>query len=273
MKDILANRVRLPSRTKAQMLALSVRENGILWTSLMGVYYLASALADRSFASASNLRLQRGLPGMNSPAMNRIIWNNWDWSGKGEEWTPSTEWKQSVIARLLQPNIAQGATVVEIGPGGGRWTGELLRRASKLIGIDISEACVAECCKRFADAGNAEFWVGSGSDLKGVATASIDAIWSFDVFVHINRSQFKSYAEEFARVLRPGGSGIIQHGAIGGEKGGWRSDMTAEDARTFLRSAGLEVIEQVDSWSDSGVEFKAGLYDDVVTVFRKTKGS
>jgi ubiquinone/menaquinone biosynthesis C-methylase UbiE len=269
MKDIVANRSRLPFRTKLHMLALSVGENGVLWTFLMGVYYFASALSERSFASASDLRVRRGIPGMNSPAMNRVIWDNWDWSAKGEEWTTSTEWKQSVVDRFLEPNIAQGAATVEIGPGGGRWTGELQERASRLIGIDISEACVAECRRRFSDAENVEFWVGNGSDLEGVPTASIDAIWSFDVFVHINRSQFKPYAEEFARVLRPGGIGIIHHGAVGGEKGGWRSDLTADDVRTILRSAGLEVIEQIGSWSDSGGEFKAGLYDDLVTVFRR----
>jgi ubiquinone/menaquinone biosynthesis C-methylase UbiE len=269
MKDIVANRSRLPFRTKLRILTISVEENGFVWTFLMGIYYVASALAERSFASASNLRLRRGFPGMNSPAMNRVIWDNWDWSAKGEEWTTSAEWKQSVVVKFLEPNISKGAAIVEIGPGGGRWTGELQERASKLIGVDISEASVAECRRRFSDAENTEFWVGTGSDLEGISTASTDAIWSFDVFVHINRPQFKSYAKEFARVLRPGGIGIIQHGAVGGEKGGWRSDLTADDVRTILRSAGLEVVEQIGSWADSGEEFKAGLYDDLVTVFRR----
>jgi ubiquinone/menaquinone biosynthesis C-methylase UbiE len=269
MKDIVSNRRKIAFPTKVHMLALSVGQNGFLWTFLMGVYYAASAIAERAFAGASNLRTSRGIPGMNSPAMNKIIWENWDWSDKGEEWTTSREWKDSVIKRFLKPNIANGAVVVEIGPGGGRWTGELQRRASRLIGIDISKTCVAECRRRFAGVGNAEFWVGNGSNLEGVSSASVDAIWSFDVFVHINRPQFESYAEEFARVLRPGGVGIIQHGAVGGQKGGWRSNLTENDVDSILHSVGLKVVEKIGTWLDTGCEFKAGLYDDLVTVFRK----
>jgi ubiquinone/menaquinone biosynthesis C-methylase UbiE len=271
MKDIIENRFRIAPSTKARLLAKSVKENGLLWTTLIGLYYTASAVAEKSFSLADRIRRKHGLPGMNSPAMNKVIWENWNWTGEGEEWTHSAEWKKSVIEKLLKPNVAEGAVVVELGPGGGRWTGDLQSRAKKLIGIDISEACVRECQKRFAGCGNVEFWVGSGSDLNGVETASIDAVWSFDVFVHINKPEFRAYVDEFARVLKPGGSGVIQHGAFGGATGGWRSDVTKEDVRNFLTSAGLEVADQIQSWRDSGSEFKAGLYGDVVTIFRKPK--
>ena len=52
-----------------------------------------------------------------------------------------------------------------------------------------------------------DFRLGNGSDLAGVASGSIDAVWSFDVFVHVNRAEFKAYAAEIARVLRQGGEG------------------------------------------------------------------
>jgi cyclopropane fatty-acyl-phospholipid synthase-like methyltransferase len=145
----------------------------------------------------------------------------------------------------------------------------LQRRAKMVTGIDISEACVRECKQRFAGCNNVEFRVGSGADLEGVATGGVDAIWSFDVFVHINKPQFAAYCREFARVLRPGGTGVIHHGAIGGEKGGWRSNVANADVQEFLRSAGLDVKAQISSWKDSGQEFQAGLYDDTVTVFQK----
>ena len=99
--------------------------------------------------------------------MNKLIWENWDWGAKGEEWTLSTAWKLSVIDRLLRPNIDLESVVVEIGPGGGRWTEELVSRAKSLVGIDVSEACVRECRTRFGHDRNAELRVGSGSDLNG----------------------------------------------------------------------------------------------------------
>jgi SAM-dependent methyltransferase len=269
MKDIVENRSRLDSSTKARVLAMSVKENGLLWTGLIGLYYIASALAEVAFAKAAKLRAHRNLPGMNSIAINKVIWENWDWSATGEEWSPSPEWKRSVIDVLMNPNIAPGSIVVEIGPGGGRWTGELQTRAAMLTGIDISEACVRACRRRFAEFDNVEFRLGSGMDLDGVEKGSVDAIWSFDVFVHVNRPQFQAYAAEFARVLKPGGVGIIQHGRVGGAHGGWRSDVTAISVQDCLRSAGLDVSAQISSWWHSGREFKAGLYDDAVTIFKK----
>ena len=75
---------------------------------------------------------------------------------------------------------------------------------------------MAECRKRFAAMSNAEFAVGSGCDLKMISSTSIDGIWSFDVFVHINSDEFRSYIREFQRVLRDGGVVVIHHGSVGG---------------------------------------------------------
>jgi ubiquinone/menaquinone biosynthesis C-methylase UbiE len=269
MKDIIENRFRLDASAKARLIGMAVKENGLLWTGLIGLYYAASAIGEKAFAAAARRREKRGLPGMNSRAMNRFIWDNWDWSAQGEEWSPSPEWKQSVIETLLKPNIPENSVIVEIGPGGGRWTRELQLRAKKLIGIDISETCVRECEKRFAHCDNVEFRVGSGSDLGGVDSGSADAIWSFDVFVHINKPEFTQYSLEFARVLKSGGVGVIHHGSVAGAKGGWRSNVTTADVREYLTAAGLEVKGQIGSWQYRGQEFEAGLYDDVVTVFEK----
>ena len=89
MKDIIENRVRLKGSTKARLLAMSLKENGLLWTGLIGIYYTASAVGEKAFSIAARRRTKLGLPGMNSVAINRLIWEKWDWSGQGEEWSPS----------------------------------------------------------------------------------------------------------------------------------------------------------------------------------------
>jgi SAM-dependent methyltransferase len=269
MKDIVENRSHISLATKLKLMWMAIRENGLIWTSQMGLYYLGSGLANSAYTAAAKRRESKSLPGMNSPQMNKLIWDKWDWQAKGEEWTISPEWKTSVIKTFLRPNVPENSSVVEIGPGGGRWTEELINRCKSVLAIDISEACVIECRERFSSASNAEFMVGSGSDLKQVADQSVDGVWSFDVFVHINKPQFESYAKEFARVLRSGGRGVIQHGSVGGKNGGWRSDVTDTDVATFLQRAGLKVEEQIAVWHDNGTEFQAGLYDDVVTTFSK----
>lgn len=270
MKDIVENRQRLSLGQKAEMAKLALQENGFLWTALLGTYYAFSGVADKAFGAMARRRIEKNLPGLNSAAMNRLIWNRWDWSAAGEEWTPSEEWKQSVLACVLRPNIDVAGTVVEIGPGGGRWTEELQRRAAKVIGLDISQACVDTCRERFKGCDNVEFHVSSGTDLAGVDDDSVDSVWSFDVFVHINEKELRAYAAEFARVLKVGGGGVLHHGTAGGATGGWRSDVTGEKMREILTESGLEVVDQYRNWTDpDGTEHQAGLYDDAITVFRK----
>lgn len=254
---------------KAKLAAEVIRQNGVLWTGCLGGYYLASVIADRAFAAMDRLRKRKNLPGLNSASLNKLIWEAWDWQAQGEEWTPSPEWKQSVIDCILKRYMPEGGALLEIGPGGGRWTEELRRIGAELTAVDISEACLRACRERFADADNIQFILTPGNELPGVADGSIDAIWSFDVFVHINRSEVEAYANEFARVLRHGGVGVLHHGTTGGATGGWRSNMTAESMTEVLESAGLEVIDQFTSWTNGEHQHQAGLYQDAITVLRK----
>jgi cyclopropane fatty-acyl-phospholipid synthase-like methyltransferase len=158
---------------------------------------------------------------------------------------------------------------VEIGPGAGRWTEFLVTKTGSLIGVDISQVCVDECRKRFAKFPNARFEIGNGRDIASVATNSVDGIWSFDVFVHINSEEFSSYAAEFARVLHPGGIVVIHHGSTGGSVRGNRSNVTTAQVYEFMSNNGLEVQEQVQTWRDGGREYPAGLYGDTITIARK----
>ena len=269
MKDIVENRSRLGFSTKLKVLSLALRENGFIWTIQMGLYYLTSGFADAIYHAATRRRISKGLAGLNSVQINKVIWNNWDWRSGGKEWSISPEWEKSVIENFLRPNVPQGSSTVEVGPGGGRWTGELIARCESLKAVDISEACILLCRERFKQHSNAEFLVGSGSDLCAIPSQSVDAVWSFDVFVHVNKEEFKNYAAEFFRILRPLGRGVIHHGSIGGKNGGWRSDATTANVAEFLTGAGLKIERHISEWQDDGKLFQAGLYDDVVTIFTK----
>lgn len=269
MKDLVENRSRLSFAQKLRLGKEVVRQNGILWTIYLGFYYVSSALAERSFAALDARRKKHNLPGLNSASLNKLIWESWDWDAAGEEWTPSPEWKQSVLDTILRKNIPQDSAIVEIGPGGGRWTETLLELGSKVVAVDISEECLRVCRDRFADHDNISFVLTPGDELPGIENNSIDAIWSFDVFVHINRQEVSNYAREMFRVLRKGGTGVLHHGTVGGQTGGWRSNMTAEAFIEELESAGFSIVDQFSEWTDEGREFQAGLYQDAITIFRK----
>ena len=269
MKDSVPNRRRIPFAAKLRLAAMALKESGPAWFVLFGTYYLASWIAERAFVAMENLRRVRGVPGLNSASLNKAIWEAWDWRGGGSEFG-SDAWNKSVIRCLLEPYLPAGGATLEIGPGSGRWTEALIDRSGTFVGVDISEACVKVCSERFAGRKNASFILGSGRDLLGIERETIDALWSFDVFVHVNRSEVEGYAAEFARVLRPGGRGAIHHGAVGGGAGGWRSDLTQEVLLALLRANGLQMVTSFAEWQDGDARQHLD-FQDAFTVFEKPR--
>jgi len=127
--------------------------------------------------------------------------------------------------------------VLEIGPGAGRWTEYLIPLSDKLHLVDLSQACLDECKGRFGDDPRVEFHINNGSDLACIVDASIDRIWSFDCFVHIDSPDVKKYVQECARVLAGGGIAIIHHGATG-KLNGWRSRLTRDQMLDLFGAPG-----------------------------------
>jgi len=276
-KDIINNRSNIPFGKKVWLLITSLKENGIFWTGLLAVYYLLSgigntsiALADAIFVKLQKIKQEKGLPGTSSLVANKNIWESWNWNtAGGEEWTLSIEWKESLIKNVLRKYIPAEGHILEIGSGAGRWTEVLVEMALQFTGVDISESCIRICKDKFGDKPGRHFFVGNGKDLSGVETDSIDALWSFDVFVHINKREVASYVQEFNRVMRQGSVGVVHHGITGGLDGGWRSDLTAADFHRFLEKEGFTVLDHFETWNDMDTVYPVGLYHDELTIFQK----
>jgi GT2 family glycosyltransferase/ubiquinone/menaquinone biosynthesis C-methylase UbiE len=186
----------------------------------------------------------------NTVANNLKRWSNWDWSRYGEEWSNNEVWKMSLVNDVLYRYMPKSGTILEIGPGGGRWTEYLLPRASRLILVDVTEGCIEICRKRFKDQDNIEYHVNDGKDLSFLPDSCIDAIWSWDVFVHIRSSDVEKYIQQFSRVLKNGGSAVIHHSKNGISRTGWRSDMTDKKMIEFCEYCGLHVDRQFEQWQD-----------------------
>jgi len=246
--------------------------NGLLWTCYFAAHHILKNAAKVICERMKKLETSHKLPGENTISRNYIAWQNWDWSEKGEEWTPSLQWKQSLIDEVLLRYIERGKTVLEIGPGAGRWTAPLQKTAKHLIVVDLSDKCIELCRMRFADCDNIEFFVNNGNNLSFLTDESIDFVWSFDVFVHINAWDTEKYLGEFARILRKEGLAVIHHPKGGqiteSEDNGWRSNTTSELFCGMIEKHGLTLVSQFDSWGDHN-QFDVKHFNDIITVFRK----
>lgn len=263
-------------RQKIDTLRYNIGQNGLHWTAYFVFFRFTEwrlkrlgRLQTQTAQRMAKLELAGKLPGLNTVRRNYHIWEELtDWEHKGEVWTESEEWKQALIDDVLMKEIEHGKTVLEIGPGGGRWTEALQKISSHLILIDLSARCIEICKERFAAFNNLEYHVTQGTDISFIPSDSVDFIWSFDVFVHISPQDTEQYVQQFSRILRKGGRGIIHHAREGGLHGGWRSRMTDKLMAEFAQKNGMKIIRQFDSWGPDG-KFQITFHHDVITIFEK----
>jgi SAM-dependent methyltransferase len=124
----------------------------------------------------------------------------------GDRWgDPETcEAYLEVRHRYLQPYLQPEQVIVEIGSGGGRWTQYLLPFATRLKVVELNPESFDHLRRRFSDQiEKLEFVVTTGSEMGGVPTGSIDLVFTFDVFVHLEPEVIGGYLTEIAGA--PGG--------------------------------------------------------------------
>jgi SAM-dependent methyltransferase len=260
-------------------LARRVRRFGPRYVAAEAGLRAARRLGERMEDAMLQIEGERGVYGPahrawrdNSADENRERWNRWDWSRLGEEWTASEEWKQALVDEVLLPTIPAGGTVVEIGPGGGRWSVILQPRSDRLVLVDVAQRPLDLVRERLGGAANVDYVLTAGSAIPGVADASVDAVWSFDVFVHIAPPDQARYLAEIGRVLRPGGVAAIHH-ADGRNRGlfpsrrGGRAPMTAALFATMARERGLAVERVIRTFGDGPHSLDA--FGDAITVLRR----
>lgn len=214
------------------------------------------------------LEVKYDLPGSNSVLENELKWNHYSWERGENEWSSSEQWKNSVIEHVMLENIPPDHVVLEIGPGFGRWTRKLIEISRHLIVVDVTEKCIAHCKNLFAEKKNVEFHVNDGRSLEVAADGSVDFIWSYDVFVHIEPPDIEHYLGEFRRILKDDGLAIIHHGVVGKTDLGWRSSLTLQVFSDLLEKSEFTLLKQFDSWGENNESRVAS--SDMISIFKKS---
>lgn len=163
--------------------------------------------------------------------------------------------------RYVLPYIDPAQNAVEIGPGGGRWTRYLVGFKT-LYAVDRYEELLAELRGNFARHRNLIFVKNEGTDFPGVPAHSIDYLFSFGTFVHLEFDTIEAYLRNIRRIMNPGANIVIQY-----------SDMTkimaqlnpspscSQNApakmREAVRATGYRILEEdtTSLWHSSVIRF------------------
>ena len=114
--------------------------------------------------------------------------------------------------RFIVPYLVPGGTVLEIGAGGGRWT-QYFRCAGQLIIVEFNPESFDYLRRRFPELRFKPYQT-RGYEMAGVPNASVDLVFTFDVFVHLEPEGIQAYLIEIERVLKPGGVAVVHYGDI-----------------------------------------------------------
>jgi SAM-dependent methyltransferase len=204
-------------------------------------------------------RASRSLRGRVSTAA-RALMQGGD-SVYGLEWGDPETLPPLVYVRdhYLLPYIDPSKTVLEIGPGGGRWT-RYMMGAGTLYAVDYHQELLNEL-HRHVRGSNLHPILNNGNDFPGIPDASIDFGFSFGTFVHLDVDIIERYLANLKRVLAPGATVVIQYSdktkPLGKENKEF-SENSPEAMRAFVTAAGYEVQEEDTGslWHSAIIRFR-----------------
>ena len=186
----------------------------------------------------------------------------------GEEWGPDQE-AQAHVEEFLLPYVGSGARVLELGPGGGKYTRHLAQKFPDLVLADVSQEMLDRALRVCNP--KPRTVLTNGVDLLPLTDASFEAVFSFDVLIHVDPEELIRYLAEFNRILKPDGVLVMttglpssvygqlamfrqirdHSGLIGKRWGGKLFPMDPVRLRTYAELSGFEVVRIQESWEHS----------------------
>jgi SAM-dependent methyltransferase len=157
---------------------------------------------------------------------------------------------RALLRQLLEPTLASGGTLLDVGAGTGA-TGAWLAEFGTLVAVDFEHEALAMAAQRHPT----QLPVAADACALPIADASVDAVLCVTVLCHQSIESPTAAVREFARVVRPGG--IVCLWEPGVRRLRRAHDRVTHTGRRFSRldlsrcasDAGLEVLRSTGAHS------------------------
>lgn len=110
----------------------------------------------------------------------------------------------------LIPHLQPRSRVLDLGCGIGRFERFIAPHCAHITGVDPTPGFIRIATRENADLPNADFRLGTSSDLSGVQSSSIDFLFSLGVFERLPKSAVRRYLAEIHRALCPAGRAYLE---------------------------------------------------------------
>ncbi len=147
---------------------------------------------------------------------------------------------------FVLPFIKNEHVALEIGPGGGRWTQYLLG-FNRLYCIDINDEFFPYLKKRFESNNNLIFIQNQGIDFPDIQSYSIDYLFSFGTFVHLDVEIIREYIKNMKQILKKDANVVLNYSEIKKPKSAANkgfSKNTAEIMHKIIEKEGFSISDE-----------------------------
>ena len=150
------------------------------------------------------------------------------------------DWEDSYIKKMLSFMSSSNPLILDVGCGDGRHCKLFHENGARTIGIDLSDAMLAESKKYFP-----------AGEFKKMNMLSLDfpdnhfhGIWSSGSIYHVPKSEIGQVISEFARVLKPGGIAAVNF-KLGDDEGIMANPSSFKGAPRYFAFYSLEEMEDL----------------------------